>query len=316
MLPDQHQDAPCRGDAEDVEHDRLRRQQQRAEGAREQDEGGDRDQRDHQREAAVDGVDEVVVGGRLAADADVGTGARARCRGRRRASPRPRRFRCRASGSPRRARCRRGASAGRRERPRRGFPRRRSSVGGDPLGVGVALDQDLVRKQRALADPGLLERDKPLLASPDFAIVLASEVPSCRSVAAKASASTTAIPAPAASQRRRDDGLRPARPGAASPCRRCAGAASRAARPSLASTTGSSVSAASGRDERDQHPAVAHRAQERQRQGDQREQPDRDGDAAEERRRDPRSPSPAGRPRRRTRPCARSSRQRETTISE
>ena len=54
---------------------RLERQQQRAERPREQDERDERDQGDHQREAPVDGVDEVVVLRRQAAHADVGPAA-------------------------------------------------------------------------------------------------------------------------------------------------------------------------------------------------------------------------------------------------
>ena len=87
------------------------RQQQRAERPREQDERHDRDQRDHQREAAVDGVDEVGV--RRAAGRRRCTSGPARVRRvahARRACPCPRRSRCPGSGSPRRSRCRRGAS--------------------------------------------------------------------------------------------------------------------------------------------------------------------------------------------------------------
>ena len=110
------------------------------------------------------------------------------------------------------------------------------------------------------------------------------------------------------------DRLRPARPArlALSSVRRC-GQSSRG--PNLASTTGSSVIADQHRDQRDQHPAVAHRAQERQRQGDQREQPDRDGDAAEHHRAAGRLHRPLHRLVAEL-PCARSSRQRETTSNE
>ena len=38
-----------------------------------------------------------------------------------------------------------------------------AQVGRHPFGVGVALDQDLVRQQRALADAGVLERDEAVL---------------------------------------------------------------------------------------------------------------------------------------------------------
>jgi hypothetical protein len=52
----------------EIEDDGLEREQQRAEGPRQQHEGEHGDERDHQREAAVDRGDEVRVLSTLAAD--------------------------------------------------------------------------------------------------------------------------------------------------------------------------------------------------------------------------------------------------------
>src|SRR5215207_9044048 len=68
VLPDERHHAPGGEDGEQVERDRLERQQERAEGTREQDEGDERDQAKHERENAVDVVDEVLDLGRGAAD--------------------------------------------------------------------------------------------------------------------------------------------------------------------------------------------------------------------------------------------------------
>ncbi len=65
---------PRRADADQVEHHGLERQQQRAEGAREEHEGDHGDEGDHQREVAVDGGDEVGVLGALSSDGHVARG--------------------------------------------------------------------------------------------------------------------------------------------------------------------------------------------------------------------------------------------------
>ena len=280
MLPDEHEHAPGGGDAEDVQQDRLRRQQQRAERPRQQDERRDRDQGDHQREAAVDRVDEVGVRRRLPAHAHVRSDAVRRVPHARRAWPRPRRCRCPGSGSPPRARSRRGATAGCPAPRRRGCPRRRptaftTSPGSVPPSTRISCGSSAPSPM-----PASSSATRPVLASPDFATVSASELPSWRSVAANTSASTTAMPAAAAIQRRRAtiSAQRVQARLALSSVRRC-GQSSRG--PSFASTTGQQRDRHERRDERDQHPAVAHRAQERQRQRDQREQADRHGDAAE-----------------------------------
>ena len=81
---------------------------------------------------------------------------------------------------------------------------------------------------------------RPSFESPDLAIVSASPVPSCMSVAAKASARITAIPAPAATQRWREtpSAQRVQARLALSSVRRC-GQSSRS--PHFARITGSSV---------------------------------------------------------------------------
>ena len=92
--------------------------------------------------------------------------------------------------------------------------------------------------------PASSSATRPSRASPDFATVSASEAPSWRSVAATTSASTTAMPTPAASQRRRAtiSAQRVQARLALSSVRRC-GQSSR--EPSFARTTGSSVIATS-----------------------------------------------------------------------
>ena len=80
LLEDEHDQAPGSGDREQVQEDGLERQDQRAERAREEDEREDGDQRDHQREVAVDGVEEVGALRCLATDrhlAGRGVGAEA-----------------------------------------------------------------------------------------------------------------------------------------------------------------------------------------------------------------------------------------------
>src|SRR6185436_1517238 len=127
-----------------------------AERAREQQERGDSDQGDHEREVAVDGVDEVVVQGQVSTHADIGTGA---MRGRAYAVERVARFRRRAVGG-REGLDDRGAALP---------PFRR--VGGDgavdafqtaqvlrDLVEVRAFGQHLVRQERPGADAGVLQR--------------------------------------------------------------------------------------------------------------------------------------------------------------
>jgi hypothetical protein len=102
-----------------------------------------------------------------------------------------------------------------------------------------------VRQQRALADAGALERHQAVLRVAGLRHrVFASATPNRRSVAAIASATMIAIPAPAASQRRRDTALAHrvhARLARSSVCR--CGQSRRP--PSFAITTGNSVIATS-----------------------------------------------------------------------
>ena len=216
----------------------------------------------------------------LAADAHVGPGAvRGLAHARERVA-RPRRSRCRGSGSPRRARFRRAASPRCRARRRRGCPRPRAARPRPAPGRCAPSTRISCGSSAPSPIPASSSATRPSLASPDLAIVSASELPSWRSVAANASATITAMPAPAASQRRRETALaqRVQARLALSSVRRC-GQSSRVAE--LRQHDRQQRDRDERRDERDQHAAVAHRAQERQRQRDQREQADRDGDAAE-----------------------------------
>ena len=72
MLPDEHHDSAGGGDREQVQSDGLEGQDQRAEGACQEQEREQSDQPDHEREVAVDGVDEVGALRGLASDRDRG----------------------------------------------------------------------------------------------------------------------------------------------------------------------------------------------------------------------------------------------------
>ena len=241
----------------------------------------DRDQREHQREAAVDRVDEV------------GCWRPAR---RRRGRPAPVAWaasRTPVSVSPPASvplsglgiastiavppRRQLGAA---RARTRRGCRRRRRSAAATFCRVGPAVDEDLVREQRALADPGALERLEPGLgARPTSRSSRRRRSPSCSRTRRRERddhQQPGARRRPAAARH----GLGPARPGAA---RLVVGALVRPVepRPERRQHDRQQRDRDGGRDERDQHPAVAHRAQERHRQREQREQPDGDGEAAE-----------------------------------
>ena len=230
VLPDEHQHAPCGGDAQDVQHDRLERQQQRAEGARQQEERRDRDQRDHQREVAVDGVDEVVVRGQAGRRRARRDRCRAPCRARRRACPCPHGplsgvWIASTSAVPSRRQAR--------------LVRRHGTVdavdlaqaGRHLLGIGVALDQNLVGQERPLADAGVLQRREAVLRVAG----LRDRVERRSCPAAGQWRRRRAPGSPPAPRRRRTSGgaRRPGPSGSmrGSPCRRCAGAASRAATP-------------------------------------------------------------------------------------
>ena len=263
-----------------------------------------RDQRDHQREVAVDGVDEVVVQRRTAAHAHV------------RSRARPRRARTRSSVSlPRRA----GAVGGAEDVDDRGAvaaPVRRARGATAPWmpstsriaaatcsGSACVLgDEHLVRVERAGADARVARAPaRPVFASPFLAIVSGFELPSWRfggrDDEREHDRAGDARRDPAAA----DDELGPARPGAA---RALVGAPVRPveARADLRQHDRQQRDRGERAHERDQHAAVADAAQERQRERDQREQADRDGRAAEHDRAARPSPSRAGSPRRRCRP--------------
>ncbi len=241
VLPDEHDHAPRGADAEDVEDDRLQRQQQRAERAGEQDERGDPDQREDQREAPVDRVDEVGVGGRRAADADVGPVAWAASR-----TPveRGAAFVGAAvggSGPRRRSPSRRGATRGRRARTRRGCRRpRRSAVatfaGSVPPSIRIScgssapspMPESLERVEPGLGAAGL--RDRRGVGGPEL---------ECRTRRPRARRSSAARRRPPPS-----GGATRPRPSASRrgwPCRRCGLCGQSSREPEVDSTTGSSV---------------------------------------------------------------------------
>jgi hypothetical protein len=158
-----------------------------------------------------------------------------------------------------------------------------AKVGRHPLGVGAALDQDLVREQRSLADPRVLERDQALLRIArlgDGVGVAGAELEiECGDGEGQDHRHAGACREPAPPR----DRLGPAGPGSA---RLVVGAPVGPVEPwpELRQDHGKQGDRDHRRDQRDQHPAVAHRAQERKRQRDQGEQTDRHSDAAEDHR--------------------------------
>ena len=279
-LPHELEHPPGGGDADHVEDHRLQRQQQRAEGPREQHEGDQRDQGDHQREVAVHGADEVLVLRRPGRRRPRRVPAPARpC-----APDRASRARspmeasgvgegvddCRAGTAPLRRRRRHGAvHAGHRGERRR-----------DLLGRGRAGDEHLIGHERARADARPLEREEALLGVPlfgDRVHVGDAELQVRRRQHERREherAAERRHPAPA------HDEVGPAGPGAA---RLVVVADVRPvkARAELAEHDGEQRHRDEHADQRDQHAAVSDRAQEGERQRDEREQADRDGRAAE-----------------------------------
>ena len=138
-----------------------------------------------------------------------------------------------------------------------------------------------MRHQRAFADAGVLERDEPglrIAALRDGVGVGAAEL---QVGGGERQRDDDGHPCAGRQPAAARDGLGPARPGAAG---LVVGAAVRPVEPlpELRQHDRQQRQRDERRDEWDQHPAVAHRAQERQRQCDQREQADRDRDAAEQ----------------------------------
>ena len=235
------------------------------------------DQRDHQREAPVDRVDEVVGRRRAAADAHVGAagvGGVAHAGERLAAASEPPSDTGIASTSavpPRRHSS--GATAP--WTPSTSATAAATFAGSVPPSIRISCG--------ASAPSPIPERSSassPVFALPDFAIVEASDSPSRRSSAALASATMTSRPDPGRQPAPARDRRRPARPRAAG---LVVGAPVRPVEPRAERREHhrQQRDRDERRDQRDQHAAVAHRAQKRQRQRDQREQADRDGDAAE-----------------------------------
>ena len=214
------------------------RQQQRAERAREQQERDDPDQRDHQREVAVDGLDEVVVQGQVA--------PRRGRRDRRHARLRARGRACRATSEVAPSAVGKASTIAVPSCRHRSPERRRRGCRRDRAGP-------------ARPAPGSCPRSAPRAAaarrrrcrSPSAPRGRPSRRPAWRSCRGRTGRAGGSRPRPPARPRwrrtrppRASGGARHPRPSASmpgSPCRRCAGAASRAARPTFASTTGSSV---------------------------------------------------------------------------
>ena len=139
-----------------------------------------------------------------------------------------------------------------------------------------------MRQQRTLADARLLERDQADVGVTRLGdgVGVGNPEPEVRR-GPDQRPRTTAMPAPAASQRRRETAS------AQRVHARLAASSVRPVRPveprtKLRQDDGQQRDRGKCRDERDQHPAVAHRAQEGQRQSDQGEEADRDRYAAED----------------------------------
>ena len=315
LLPHELEHAPRGGDADHVQHHRLQRQQQRAERAREQHERDQRDQRDHQREVAVHGVDEVLVLRRQPAEVDVRAGrAHGRAHAVERGATRPRwRRPAIENASTTAAPGRRHCGQRRRDRAVHAGHAPRASLA-TRCGRGGAVRRAprgaAARRSRC---PIARARRRPCLASPCLAIVFTFESAELQVRRGEHErreherGAERGDPAPA------HDQLRPARPRAAGLVV-VANVRPVKARAELAEHDRQQRHRDEHADQRDQHAAVADRAQERKRQRDEREQADRDGRAAEHDRPPGGLPSRARSPRRRSRPWARSSRQR-TTIS-
>jgi hypothetical protein len=155
-----------------------------------------------------------------------------------------------------------------------------AQIGRDPLGICVAVDQNLVGQQRALSDAGLFERDETLLGvagAGDRVGIRAAELEVRGGDGKREDHRHAGARGDPAAPR---DGRGPARPGAT---RLVVGApvGPVEAWAELGQQHREQRDRHGGGDERDQHAAVAHRAQEWQRQRDQREEPDRHGEAAE-----------------------------------
>ena len=171
LLPDQGDHAPGGADADHVEDDRLERQQQRAEGPGQEQEGEHGDQRDHHREAAVDGRDEVLVLGPDAADADAGAEAVGGGCARGRSCPArvgggvrddegvdDRRARARCHGRPGRS----DGAVHRRPPRRRPSPTRSAAGAGASISIGVSAPAPMPERSSATrpacASPCLAQR--------------------------------------------------------------------------------------------------------------------------------------------------------------
>ena len=171
VLPDEDHQPPRGADRQEVQQDGLERQDQRAERPRQQQERQHGDQRDDEREVAVDGVEEVGALRGLAAGHDVGrqasVAARTRSsvarpagelpscgrddrdqRRRRRGASRPGRPRSRTPSTPRERHARRP----------RGSPERTSASNGDSGPVPMPEAVELIEPRARRARPGPASR--------------------------------------------------------------------------------------------------------------------------------------------------------------
>ena len=228
VLPHQHHHAPGGSDREHVQQHRLQRQHQRAERAREQQERQGGDQRDDERELAVDGVDEVGTLRRLAADRD----------------PAPVRCGCGRASRGRRRSCRpapgmTATSPGRPATRRAACTPSTAAASGDASEPRTRPRTATAARRRCPTPRASRARRAPL---PTARATPARGLPSWSEKAAAPSATSTAVDAIGGGPAVAHDEPRPrgpAAPRAIGPARR--GQSSRG--PIVASTTGSSVSA-------------------------------------------------------------------------
>ncbi len=198
LLPDEHDDAERRADRQHVQQHRLQRQQHGPQRPREQRERHDRDERDHQRERGVDRLREVAVlcgwaaHRRVAGQRQVAHGVERRSARRRTPRRRPG-----SASSARRSPSRQRASAGATTARTPSTPRScaaAASAASVTTSIGVTVPAPSPESSSAVS---------AVRASPPADSASTDGCPGRRPVATTANATSTAIPATAAGQRRR-----------------------------------------------------------------------------------------------------------------